>query len=398
MYKTYSLQRVCNAVKNINGEKMKQHLYAILLTIIALDLPKVAEAKPDLSEVLPSSIYTDRSPSPQPLRWTIFAETIFFHCNGTAKQPLVERVPGIVSFGNIPTTFGTPALNSSDLRYHFSPGLKLGATCRIDSHYSLESSFLLNRGWHVTRSIGPDNPLNWLVMRAPGLFFQTQDFAYQSMAWHHTTKLYTAELNMRYKVSDWITVLAGFRWLQLNENLQGSTPPPDHIQPIWKFNPKNNLFDVARIEKLPGLPARVFPPFWNTHTKNNLYGPQIGIDGKLFTYKCFSIEGLIKAGVYLNHAQESTGVSLEKIVHPTRASTNHIAFIGEADLPCKYQVTNNLAIRLSYKALWLVGVALAPGQIQKTYESGPFTVTAIGVNARSCMLFHGVTAGLEFLF
>lgn len=390
--------------------KLKRIFFILSFTISLSPIFVQAEVKPELSEmlpnntgdadigkVLPDNTYTDRSQA-HLRRWTISAETIFLQRIGTAHQTLVERVPGNVPFGNIPTTFGTPALNSSDFGGRFSPGLKLGVTYHVDSNYSLESSFFLSKGWNVARSIGPDSPLNWLVMRAPGIFVQTQDFSYQSMTWRYTTNLYTAELNMRYTFSDWVTVLTGFRWFQLNEKLKGSTPPPDRIQPMWKIDQNNNLFDVAQIENLPGLPAGAYPPFWNTNTRNNLYGLQIGIDGKLFKYKCFSIDGLIKAGMYLNHAKESTGVSLEKIVYPTQASTNHIAFVSEADVQCKYQVINSLAIKLGYKALWLAGVALAPGQIKKTYDSGPSTVTALGVNARSCVLFHGVTAGLEFLF
>ena len=57
-----------------------------------------------------------------------------------------------------------------------------------------------------------------------------------------------------------------------------------------------------------------------------------------------------------------------------------------------------ITLKLGYQALWLSGVALAPGQIQKTYKTGPVSVTALGVNADSSVLFHGVTAGLEYSF
>ncbi len=340
----------------------------------------------------------DSSRSSHPPRWTVSAETIVFDRAGTANRTLVERVPGDVSFAKVPTTPGTPALNSTDLNQGFSPGFRVGVTYHVDSNYGLELSFFRVSGWDSTRSIGPDNPPNWLVMKAPG-FFQTQDFSYQSMTWDYSTELYNAELNVRYNLSRRITVFAGFRWLQLNENLQGTIPPPDRILPLWKFDPNNNLFDVARIENLRGIPATgTFPPFWNTSTTNNLYGLQIGADGKLFERGRFSIGGLIKVGGYWNHASESTGVSLEKVVYSTGAKTDHAAFVGEAGLQCKYQVTRGLALKLGYEALWLYGVALAPGQIQKTYEIGPASVTARGVNCDSGVLLHGGTAGLEYSF
>ncbi len=334
----------------------------------------------------------------RPPRWTVSAEAVIFDRVGTADRTLVERVPGVVPFANIPGTPGAPALNSSDLNQGFSPGFRLGLTYHADSNYGLELSFFRVGGWDSSRSVGPDNPPNWLVMKAPGIFFQTQDYAYQSMTWDYSTELYNAELNVRDNLSRRITVLAGFRWLQLNENLQGTIPPPDLFLPLWKVNPNNNLFDVARIQNLPGILAPAFPPFWNTNTSNNLYGLQLGAEGKLFERGRFSIGGLVKAGGYWNHASESTGVSLEKTVYPTGAKTDHPAFVGEVGLQCKYQFSMGFALKLGYEALWLYGVALAPGQIRETYESGPTTVTALGVNCDSGVLLHGVTAGLEYSF
>jgi hypothetical protein len=304
-----------------------------------------------------------------------------------------------VSFADVPITPGTTALKSTNFNQGFSPGFRLGLTYHVNSNCDLESSFFRISDWDSTRSIGPDNPLNWLVMKAPGGFFQTQDFSYQSMRWDYSTELYNAELNVRNKFSNRITLLAGFRWLQLNENLQGTIPPPDRILDTWKSNPNNNLFDVARIENQPGIPAPAYPPFWDTSTRNNLYGLQIGADWKLLELKHFSVNGLLKVGGYWNHASESTGVSIEKVVHPSGASIDHAAFVGEAGLQCKYKVTSGITLKLGYEALWLAGVALAPGQIQETYNTfAPVSVTALGVNSGSNVFFHGATVGLELLF
>ena len=137
-------------------------------------------------------------------------------------------------------------------------------------------------------------------------------------------------------------MLAGFRWVDLHENLLGALEPP--------------VFPRE-------------PPFWNTTTINNLYGLQIGADGKILERGRFSIDGLVKAGIFDNNAEETTGVSIYKIVRPTYASANHAAFVGETGLQCKYQVTKGLLLRAGYEAIWLQGVALAPGQIQETYTT-----------------------------
>jgi opacity protein-like surface antigen len=86
-------------------------------------------------------------------------------------------------------------------------------------------------------------------------------------------------------------------------------------------------------------------------------------------------------------------------VYESGASANNAAFVGEGGLQCKYQVTNGITLKLGYEVLWLSGVALAPGQIQETYTIySPTGVNTLDVNSRSSVLFHGVTAGLEFSF
>ena len=340
--------------------------------------------------------------SPRSSQWAVSEEALIFDRVGTAKWTLVERVAGGVPFPFVPAASSIPALNSTDLNQGFAPGLRLGVDYHVDHSHDLSLSFFYVGNWDSAKSvgsaIGPDNTLNWLVMKAPGGFFQTQDFAYQSMQWDYFTELYNAELNVQKKTSDRVTLLAGFRWLQLRENLQGTIPPPDSVQPTWKTtNPFFTLFNVAQING--GAPAPPYPPFWNTSTANNLYGFQIGVDWKIFEYRRFSINGLIKGGPYLNHASELTGVSVAKTVYESGASGNHAAFVGEGGLRCKYQVSRDITLKLGYEALWLSGVATAPGQIRQTYIfSNPTRVYTHGVSSNSNALFHGATAGLDISF
>ncbi|MGA9822329.1 MAG: BBP7 family outer membrane beta-barrel protein [Desulfobaccales bacterium] len=301
-------------------------------------------------------------------RWTISAEAIILDRIGSVNRTLVERVPGFGSVSSLFTTPGTEALNTNNLRQGFSPGPKIGVIRHGDSGFDLELLYFQTAGWSSTGSVKTGNPPDWLVMRAPGGFLQTQDHSYQAMAWDYVTNLYNAELNVRWHPYSRLTLLAGFRWVNLSENLQGSL-----------------------------VPAGGFPPFWNTGTANNLFGLQIGADGKIWGRGAFSINGLIKAGAYVNYAQESTGVSIFKVVRPTYTSTDHPAFVGEIGLTCKYQVNKVLALKVGYEALWLEGVALAPGQIQETYLTPPDTEHALGVKT-SGVFFHGATAGLECSF
>ncbi|MGB9189161.1 MAG: BBP7 family outer membrane beta-barrel protein [Methylovirgula sp.] len=319
---------------------------------------------------------------------------------GGVNRTLVERVPGDVPFYNPPyedtsTAPGVEAFNSNQFRQGFSAGPKISLTYHGDSGYGVELSYFNIFDQTATKVIGPDSPADWLVMKAPGNFWQTQDFPYQGMAWSAATNLYSAEVNGRLDLTSRVTMLAGFRWLQLNDDLQGTLTPADREAPTWKSTcHAYNLFQIYQCPQ--GGPAGNYPPFWTTSTTNNLYGIQIGVDGKILELGRFSLDGLIKIGLFDDNAEQSTGVSLQKVVHRSQATTNHAAFASEAGLQLKYQLIKGLALKAGYEALWLDGVALAPGQIQETLTLA--NVRALGVNCESNVLFQGATFGLEYSF
>ena len=305
-------------------------------------------------------------------RWTASAEFIILDRIGSLSQPLVETAPGNVPLDQLYGYPCTLALSDDDFHQGFYGGPRLGLIRQGDSGCNLELSYFQIDGWTSARTVGPyDRKAESLVMKAPVEFVQTQD-SDQSMVWQYSTQLYNAELGGRWNLSDRVTVLAGVRWLELRENLQGALEPP--------------TFDWE-------------PPFWNVTTTNNLYGFQIGADGTVWQRGRFSITGLLKAGIFDNNAQQSTDVSIYKFPWPCAASTNHAAFVGETGLTCKYQLTKRLVLKAGYEALWLDGVALASGQIRDTSSSiKPVKVEALGVNCGSGVFFHGATAGLECSF
>ena len=359
--------------------------------------PPVTASAADLENVTAKPAVDHLVGAPQ---WTVSVEAIALERIGGVNRTLVERVPGTEPFYSTFTDTGPEAFNSSQFQQGFSAGPKIDLIYRGASSYGVELSYFNIFNQSATHATGPDTPADWLVMKAPGLFWQTQYFPYQAMVWNDITNLYSAEANGRLALSSRVTVLAGFRWLQLNDTLQGTLSPTDRSAPTWKNSCGLNnctLIDVA--QALPGGPAGTYPPFWNTNTANNLYGFQIGVDGKIVELGRFSVHGQIKIGLFDNKAEQSTAVSLEKVVYPSIATANHAAFVSEAGLQLKYQLMDGLALKAGYEALWLDGVALAPGHIQETLTTQSIMpVHALGVNSGSNLLFQGFTAGLEYSF
>lgn len=308
-------------------------------------------------------------------RWTASAEFIGWNRVGGASQNLVSTYPPHDPI--VPGT-GTERLNSSALNESFASGSRVMVR-QGNRSYDLEFSFLQINGWNqfgrIEPNVGPGPnppPPDWLVFMAPGDFVQLTDYPDQAMAWEYATKLYNGELSVRRQWGSRLTMLAGFRWVYLGEDLQGSLPPERAV------------------------------PFWGITTRNNLYGFQIGSDWKILNRGRFSIDGLVKAGIFDNNAQETTVVSIYRTMYSGSAATNHLAFLGEIGLQAQYQLTQRLLLKAGYEAIWLQGVALAPAQVPETLCHGtPITdvyVQALGIDSSSGLLFHGVTAGFEYAF
>ena len=182
-----------------------------------------------------------------------------------------------------------------------------------DDGYDLELSYFQIGGWNSNSTVDPVDPedWHWLTMRCPGGFLQANQKPGQGMAWDYSSQLYNAEFNVRWNPSCRVTMLAGFRWVNLGEKLVGALDPPT----------------ICRE-----------PPFWNTTTINNLYGLQVGSDWKIWERGRFSIDGLAKAGIYDDNAEETTGVSV--IVKQVRASVRF-------DQPRRLRWRNRLAVQVS---------------------------------------------------
>ena len=376
-----------------------------MLLAAAIVLPATIAQAEDRSPASagPSNAAPLRPLRPEPVktepRWTLSAEVIALARSGTGNRPLVSLVPGDVYWftqtGINTTNYpGVEVLNSNQLGQRLAAGPRLSLSYRDPSGYGFELSYFNVVGLTAGKAIGPTNPAQWLVMKAPGTFWQTQDYIYQSMVWQDDSRLHSLEANARLELAPRVTLLLGARWLQLRDQLQGTLDPADLGQPLWKRGGPSKLWDAVPAA---GSTVVINPPFWTTIATNNLYGVQIGAKATLWEAGPWSLGGTIKAGVFNNRAEHVSLVSMQKQIFPAQTATNAAAFAGEGSLVAKYQLSEAIALKLGYEALWLNGIALAPGQIEMV-NTTPSTVSAQGVNCRSSTLFQGLTFGVDYAF
>jgi hypothetical protein len=346
-------------------------------------------------------------------RWTVALEAVAFERSDGVSRTLVSRLPGATTtFHDTQSMAGTEAFNSDQFDHGHAVGPRFTLTYRVDAGHRLELSYLAVQNLDAKRTVGPDNPVDWYVMRAPG-FWQTQDFYYQGMSWAATTDVYGLEANARFAFPRNLELLAGFRWLRLNDGLTGSLTPADRNEPAWKTGACASGTSADEIlasiggMTLPGTAQACaaggavdgYPPFWTTTTTNDLFGLQAGAEGTLLTIGRLALGGVAKAGIYDNHARQSAAVSMKKQVYHASAGGNRMAFVGQGGIHATYTVTRKLSGKLGYELLWLDRVALAPGQISKTVSgANPTSETVTGVDSGSSVLLHGLTAGFVYSF
>jgi hypothetical protein len=178
----------------------------------------------------------------------------------------------------------------------------------------------------------------------------------------YDSSLHSAEVNVRGAYNGWITWLAGFRWIEVGENLNATFGAASH----------------------------------NVNVDNTLYGGQLGLDALLWDNGAnLFVTGVGKAGIYANDANQVTttvgvGGALPLIV----ATGGETSFVGELGLNAKYRFTDRLTAIAGYNVLWITGVALAPNQLGSTN----INTGVAAVNADGTLFYHGANAGLEYVW
>jgi len=185
------------------------------------------------------------------------------------------------------------------------------------------------------------------------------------------SRLQSFELNRHHGHGQHLRFLAGFRWIEWQEQFT-----------------------------LQGTGAGAETEFYQTNCFNDLYGGQIGLDANVLATPWIRFDGVVKAGVYYNNAVQSSQYSTTNPNNPGSVSVAigesplSGAFAGEVGLTGVVPVTSRIDVRVGYFGLWLSGIAQPTQQLSgQTLQVGQ--TPAGTLNANGGVLVQGVSLGLE---
>jgi hypothetical protein len=234
--------------------------------------------------------------------------------------------------------------------------------------HAIEATYLRAANW---RSMRPLSAVSQpYTLAAPGIFGDT-GIPFDSADANLGSRLQSFELNRHHCHGKFLRFLAGFRWIEWQEQftLQSSS-------------------------------AGGISNFAQTNCFNDLYGGQIGVDANLLALSWIRFDSVIKAGAYYNNAVQSSEASSNNPLAPGSASVavNESplsgAFAGELGFTGVMPLTPNLDFRFGYFGLWLSGIA-QPTQQLSGQQLTPGLPIAGTINANGGVVVQGVSLGLE---
>jgi hypothetical protein len=233
-------------------------------------------------------------------------------------------------------------------------GLRFGVIWFDESGWDLEFVYIGTDRFTSRRTRESDSPVIFPFF--DGVALNPSD-AY-SVA--YDSRLRSGEFNVRHRLNERATLLAGFRVLELREN-----------------------FDIT--DEGGGF---------FSNTDNDLYGFQIGGDLIFWTIRRCHLFGTIKSGIYYNSADvmaeaaNSRGRPLSFV-----GGEDVAAFAGDVAAGLLIPMGPRADMRIGYQGIYLDGIGLAPDQ------SDNYSIfTGWGQLDQSTLFFHGGFFGVDLFF
>ncbi len=172
------------------------------------------------------------------------------------------------------------------------------------------------------------------------------------------------------------------------------------------FRFQDNLLFIADTvdRQFTGAPEELH---YNINLKNNLIGGQIGAEGRFCPTRRLAFDFGTKIGLFANHVQHTSAIGgaagLAVINNGPNAgrqwlvdnTKDDVAFLAEANLGARYNVTDCWNLFVGYRAVAVTGVALPVAQI---YHDLRGIQDVEQVNSNGSLILHGGYFGVEYTF
>jgi hypothetical protein len=278
----------------------------------------------------------------------------------------------------------TSLLNASDMEFPIIAGVRVGVIGHCMWGYDVEANFFGIQGWSATNDFPSASlPAGFALLSVDQVFQGPAGVPITDVHFTEHSNLYSGEINVRRPVSNWVTLLAGFRWMELDESYESRGVRTDASQFTHTIRAFNHMY---------GFQVGADISLFNRSNGPFQFGQTMVVGGQTCGFR---INGILKAGIFGNSANQNTAFSNPGSLgdFAAYAEGNHAAFMGEAGIVATYQFSKHFALRGGYQFLYIDSVALAAAQMSSTDLFVSQTAT---IDTSGSILCHGANAGLEF--
>ena len=282
-----------------------------------------------------------------PSLWTVRAGAVVMHRSRPNEGVIARTDPG-----------GVPVSNAADFSFDWAGGPDVSIIRRTARGNAWELRYFGVLNSTATRAYG--DPGNFQI--PPVTFLNLDDLNAE-----YSTTLHSTELNWLHPVTPRVALIAGFRWVEISDDLNYVVGYPG----LQEINLRSNV-------------------------NNRLYGAQTGADVSLWNRGGpLTMNGVIKAGVYGNTADNvissvNSFTGVDSIGSFRSAAPT--SFVGEINLVATYQLTKHIALRGGYQLLWLDQLGLASNSLIRSIEENePYMIDTDG-----SLFYNGAMMGGEF--
>jgi Putative beta barrel porin-7 (BBP7) len=276
--------------------------------------------------------------------WDVYAGAVFL--NRSRPDPAIIATPSIGP-GSI--------VNGSDFTFDWKTGFEVDVKRKTESGCFVEARYLDDPSSQATFDVP-----NVTTFRMAGIGITILGGGFVDSI--YTTTMQTAEVNVGLPLCEQFSFIAGFRWLQLDDDLRVNTATTSI--------------------------------FTNWDDLNRLYGGQIGFEVNFSNPENrLQFMGALKGGVFGDSAENTL---TSRIVSGDFTQGTSTAFVSELDFDATYRLTKHFSVRGGYMLLWIQDVALADEAAHATHQVAGGSSSPVVTDGK--LWYNGADVALECKF